>query len=151
MRAWSARTRSVAVWWSGGMTRGARASGAPVVAGGSAGTTSVTGPFSFDGWPCPARGARGRAGARTGGRSALHGPGETADDAPLEQREEDERGDHRQGREGEHAGRVHRVLRRERLHAQRERVRRLVVEDEEREHVAVPARDEREDPHGDDA
>src|SRR5665647_745640 len=50
--------------------------------------------------------------------SALDGAREAADDAALEQREEDQRRDHRERREREHPGRVHGVLRRERLDAQ---------------------------------
>src|SRR5665811_678451 len=65
--------------------------------------------------------------ARPGTDSALDGTGEAADDAALEQREEHQRRDHRQRREREHPGGVHGVLRRERLDAEGQRVRRLVV------------------------
>ena len=57
----------------------------------------------------------------------------------------DQGGDHRQRREREHLGGVDGVLRRERLHAERQRVVRLVVQDEQGKEVAVPAADEGED------
>src|SRR5450759_1753118 len=128
-----------------------------------AGTTLDTGPFSFvvtHGYRFPRSSTRPTSGAQLAGGvtgrarrrapppgpdSALDGTGEAADDAALEQREEHQRRDHRQRREREHPGGVHGVLRRERLDAEGQRVRRLVVEDEQRQYVAVPARDERQD------
>src|SRR5450759_2600931 len=66
------------------------------------------------------------------GPSALDRSRQAADDATLEEAEEDQRRDHRQRRERQDLGGVDRVLRRERLHAERQGVRALVVEDEQR-------------------
>ncbi len=89
--------------------------------------------------------------SRTPARSTFHRSGQAADDPALEQAEEDQRGDHRQGRERQDLGRVHRVLRREGLHAEGQREGRLPIQDEQRQEVAVPAGDEGQDAHGDDA
>src|SRR5665647_3804180 len=85
------------------------------------------------------------------GPSALDRSRQAADDATLEETEEDQRRDHRQRRERQDLGGVDRVLRRERLHAQRQGKRVLVVEDEQRQQVVVPAPDEGQDPYRDDA
>src|SRR3954468_17216432 len=86
-----------------------------------------------------------------GRRSSFDRAGETTDDAAFEHAEEHQRRDHRQRGEREHLRSVDRVLRCERLHAQRQGESVLAVQDEQRQQVAVPAGDERQDPDGDQA
>src|SRR3954468_13360865 len=77
--------------------------------------------------------------------------GEPTDDAAFEHAEEHQGRDHRQRGEREHLRGVDRVLRRKGLHAQRQGESVLVVQDEQRQQVAVPAGDERQDPDRDQA
>src|SRR5215203_5913626 len=91
------------------------------------------------------------AGRLSRGSSAFDRTGEPADDAAFEQAEEHQSRNHRQRGEREHLCGVDRVLRREGLHAEGQGKGVLVVQDEQRQQVAIPGPDERQDAGGDHA
>src|SRR5215207_1234646 len=82
------------------------------------------------------------------GSSAFDRTGKPADDAAFEQAEEHQCRDHRQRGERQHLCGVNRELRRESLHAKGQSKGVLVVQDEQRQQVAVPAREKRQDAGG---
>ena len=81
-------------------------------------------------------------------RLALDSTGQAANDLLLENGEADQRGDHRQRGEGQYLSGIDRMLGAEHLHAERQGVLAGIVEQEQRQHVGVPAAHEAQDADG---
>ena len=74
--------------------------------------------------------------------SALDGTSQTSDDLLLEDREADQRRNHGQSRKGKHLSGVDGMLRAEHLHTKRQRILARIIQQEQRQHIGVPAGNE---------
>src|ERR1700738_506077 len=124
-RAWAAR-KSATVDWMSSSSGWRRAGMSSRVSG------SVRGPGMGSVWH----------------RSAFDGSGQAANDAAFGDGQEAERREHRERGERQDARGVLRVLGLEGRHAERQGEVVLLVEDEQRQQVRVPAGDEGENGHG---